>query len=205
MLLLPVFAEGQIITTVAGNGVHGYAGNGGLSTSAELDDPTFVTIDATGNLYIADTHNNVVRKVTTSGIITTIAGIYTAGFAGDNGPATSAKLDYPTCVVVDHSGNIYIADEQNRRVRKINTAGIITTIAGGGSGVGDGGPATSAALQAPYGIALDDTGNIYIGDRDDYRVRKVDTFGIITTFAGTGTGATVAMVALLILLNYIGL
>ncbi|MBS1652904.1 MAG: T9SS type A sorting domain-containing protein [Bacteroidetes bacterium] len=178
-----------IITTFAGTGVQGYSGDGAAATSAKLAGPTGVAVDALGNVYIADNSNNRIRKVNTSGIITTIAGIGGAnGFTGDGGAATAAKLGNPWGLTLDKNGNIYFSDSQNHRIRKINTSGIISTIAGIGSNgfSGDGSAATSAMLNLPCGVAIDTIGNVYIADRNNRRVRKVDITGIITTFAGTG-------------------
>jgi hypothetical protein len=177
------------MTTVAGNGRSGYLGDGGLATRAELYSPHGVGVDASGNVFIADNGNARIRKVNTNGIITTVVGNGGATYSGDGGPATAASLDQPYQVVVDGVGNLWIADAYNNRVRFVGTNGIITTVAGGGTnGLGDGGMATNAGLAWPYGVALDGAGNLYIGDYDDNRIRRVDTNGIITTIAGNGTG-----------------
>ncbi len=181
-------APGGTITTVAGGGNSGL-GDGGPATSSEFNDPEGVAVDASGNLYIADTQNNRIRKVTAStGVITTVAGNGTAGYSGDGGPATSAELSYPLGVAVDPSGNLYIADCHNVRIRKVTPSGTITTVAGGGnSGLGDSGPATSAELSAPDTVAVDSSGNLYIADLYTSRIRKVTaSTGIITTVAGNG-------------------
>ena len=177
-----------IITTVAGNGSAGYSGDGGPATSAQLDGPEGVAVDGSGNLYIADTCNNRIRKVSATGIITTVAGNGSAGYSGDGGPATSAQLSLPAGVAVDGSGNLYIADSGNNRIRKVSATGIITTVAGNGSPgySGDGGPATSAQLNQPAGVAVDASGNLYIADSSNNRIRKVSATGIITTVAGNG-------------------
>ena len=178
------------INTVAGNGTAGYLGDNGLATAASLSVPEAVAIDAAGNIYVADTFNNVIRKIAAStGYISTVAGIGTQGYSGDGGPATIAELYLPTGVAVDAVGNIYFAD--NQRIRKVTAStGIITTVAG--SGVqgysGDGGPAASAELNWPWAVAIDSAGNIYFTDTDNQRIRKVAvSTGIITTVAGTGT------------------
>jgi hypothetical protein len=166
-----------IITTVAGVGRSGYSGDGGPATSAQLIYGTSIAVDASGNIYIAHKDNNRIRMVTKStGIITTVAGGAGYGYSGDGGPATSAQLYSPTGVAVDASGNIYIADNDNYRIRMVTkSTGIITTVAGGaGYGYsGDGGPATSAQLSYPKGVAVDASGNIYIADNDNYRIRMV--------------------------------
>jgi sugar lactone lactonase YvrE len=178
-----------IISTIAGNGTGGFSGDGGAATAAELGAPDGVTVDSLGNIYIADEANNRIRKVSTTGIISTIAGNGTGSYSGDGGAATAAEINYPTGVVVDHSGNVYIADINNNRVRIVSTTGIITTFAGNGTGSysGDGGQATAAELDLPYGLAMDVSGNLYIGDASNNRIRKVNTLGIISTIAGNGS------------------
>jgi sugar lactone lactonase YvrE len=177
------------ISTVAGNGTHGSSGDGGPATSAALDTPMAVAVDSSGSLYIADRQNNRVRKVAANGIITTVAGTGTYGFSGDGGPAASAELNSPGGVAVDAGGNLYIADSNNSRIRKVAPNGIITTVAGTGiSGYsGDGGPAASAQLNTPRGLRADPAGNLFIADPLGSVIRKVDTNGIITTVAGNGT------------------
>jgi hypothetical protein len=232
------------ITTVAGNGSAGSAGDGGPAVSASLNNPTGVAVDATGNLYIADQYNNKIRVVNTAGVISTFAGTGSVGNGGDGGLATAAAMYYPAGIALDGLGSLYIADTNNQRIRKVNiSTGIITTVAGSGSvgyscaaggatavglhnpfGVaadglgniyiadtynqcirkvasgnintlagngqasfgGDGGPATSAALNYPTGVAVDGIGNIYIADVANNRVRMVSPLGTITTLAGTG-------------------
>jgi RHS repeat-associated protein len=178
-----------IITTVAGDGTQSYSGDGGPATQAKLYNPHGVAVDTAGNIYIADPGNHCIRKVDTSGTITTVAGDGTQGYSGDGGPAAQAKLYNPLGVAVDASGNIYIADMLNHCIRKVDTSGIITTVAGDGtqSYSGDGGPAAQAKLDFPCGVAVDASGNIYIADSYNHRVRKVDTSGIITTVSGDGT------------------
>jgi sugar lactone lactonase YvrE len=180
-----------IINTVAGNGTAGYTGDGGPATSAEFYGPVGVAVDASGNLYIADSGNCRVRKVTASTrIVSTVAGNGTCGYSGDGGPATNAEVYYPFGLAVDTAGNIYIADSNNNRVRKVTVAtGIISTVAGNGTWgySGDGGLATGATLAGVRDVAVDAAGNIYIGD-GSHRVRKVTaSTGIISTVAGNGT------------------
>ncbi|WP_247235524.1 NHL repeat-containing protein [Telluribacter sp. SYSU D00476] len=178
------------ISTVAGNGTNGFSGDGRAATSAGLSSPTGVTVDAAGNIYIADRGNHRIRKVAANGVITTIAGNGAAGFSGDGGAADRSSLQSPTSVVVDKAGNLYIADRDNHRIRRINARdNKISTLAGTGTAgfQGDGRAATSASLNAPTGVAVDAAGNLYIADKDNHRVRKVATNGVITTMAGNGT------------------
>ncbi len=197
LMLLSTGASGQYITTIAGTGtIPGYSGDGGQATNARLHAPSDIAFDATGNLYITDFLNNVIRKVDTFGIITTIAGTgYGAGsagggFSGDGGPATDAKLNGPYALVLDALDNIIFADGYNHIVRKVTPSGTITTIAGfhtlaGYSG--DGGMATDALLNNPVGIAIDKFGNIYIADDHNNAIRKINTSGTMSTIAGHTT------------------
>lgn len=188
-----------IITTVAGDGTFGYNGDGIPATSAQLSVPSGAAVDSAGNLYFADAYNNRIRKVSTSGVITTVAGTGIAGYNGDHIPAASAQLNFPQSVALDSAGNLYIAEYSNNRVRKVSTSGMISTVAGTGTPGynGDGIPAAAAQLSHPESVAVDSDGNVYIADWGNYRVRKVYTFGgvsrrmrrrgYITTIAGTGT------------------
>jgi trimeric autotransporter adhesin len=179
------------ISTFAGTGQPGFSGDGGPATSAKLYAPKGVAVDGQGNVYIADSNNFRVRKVDPGGTITTFAGGGKPGFLGDGGPATLATLRNPFGVAVDGQGNVYIADTDNMRVRKVSVGGTITTIAGNGvqGSSGDGGPATSALLRFPYGLAVDGQGNVYFADSGNNRVRKVSRGGTITPFAGTGANS----------------
>jgi len=177
-----------IITTFAGTGVAGFSGDGGPATSAQINTPRHIAVDAR-YLYIADNANNRVRRVDlATGIITTLAGTGVQGFSGDGGPATAAQLSGPNGLALD-SRNLYLVDTGNYRVRRVELAtGTITTVAGTGAPgfSGDGGPATAAQINNPFGVAVD-SGNLYIGDYGNNRVRRVDlATGTITTFAGTG-------------------
>ncbi|PZF72192.1 NHL domain-containing protein [Taibaiella soli] len=174
------------ITVVAGSGTNGFRGDGGPATAAQIGSSYGIVVDASGNIYVSDLDNNRVRKVSTSGIITTIAGTGAYGYTGDGGPATAAQLNSPHGLALDASGNLYICDEYNGRIRKVSTSGIITTVAGGGSG-GDGAAATAAALSFPIDVKVDASGNMYISDLQDEKIRKVNTAGIISTVAGNGT------------------
>ncbi|HVM59820.1 MAG TPA: HYR domain-containing protein [Verrucomicrobiae bacterium] len=186
-----VDAATGIITTVAGNGVSGYSGDGGAATNASVNSVYGVAVDYAGNLFIADTGNSRIRRVdAATGIITTVAGNGGIGFSGDGGAATNARVNGPFDVAVDRAGNLFIADFYNARIRRVDaTTGIITTVAGTGSSGyrGDGGPATSAKLYGPFGVALDGSANLFVADWFNYRVRRVDAItGIITTVAGNG-------------------
>ena len=193
-ILLATAAAAQVYTieTIAGGGDG--VGDDGPAIRAKLTEPTGVAVDAAGNIYIADRHNHRVRKVDTSGTISTFAGTGVGtrdyGFNGDGGPADRALLAFPEGVVVDAVGNVYIADTDNHRIRMVDASGIIRTIAGSGeSGFdGDDGPAISALLSEPSGVATDGAGNLYIADSRNHRIRKVDASGIIHTIAGTGVG-----------------
>ncbi len=182
-------ADGQIITTIAGNGILGFGGDGGPATAASFNGAMYVAVDGVGNMYIDDVLNYRVRKISAAGIISTIVGTGTDGFTGDGGPATAAEVSELNGVAVDIAGNIYISDSNH--IRKINTSGIITTIAGNGAigYSGDGGQATAAAI-APGAIATDSYGNIYFNSNGVAipRIRKINTSGIITTIAGGGFG-----------------
>ncbi len=187
-----VDAATGIITTVAGNGTLADSGDGGPATNASLGAPFGVAVDAQGNVFIADAGNEAVRRVDAdTGIITTVAGNGVVGFGGDGWPATSGSMNYPVAVAVDAHDNLYIADSYNRRVRRVDGAtGIITTAAGNGTSgsSGDGGPATSAELALPWGVAVDARGNLFIADVSNSRIRRVDaTSGVISTVAGDGT------------------
>ncbi len=177
------------ITTVAGNGTCCYSGDGNSATNAMLDAPSGVAVDSSGNIYIADTYNDRVRMVSASGTITTIAGDGIYGFAGDGAVAANAKLAYPEGLAVDSSGNLYIADSGNARIRQVNTSGAIATFVGGA--INDGGVSSFGLLNQPSGIVRDATGNTYIADTNNNRVRKVAANGIITTVAGTGTPGSI--------------
>ncbi len=175
-----------IVTTIAGNGSAGFSGDGGAAINAQLSAPYDVDVDANGNLYIADGGNFRIRKVSNSGIITTIGGNGTGGFSGDGGQATSASFFYPVGIAVDGIGRVYVADWGNNRIRVIDPSGIINTFAGNGSPSysGDGGPAVSASLFYPEEVCADNFGNVFIADRANDVIRKVNTAGVISTYAG---------------------
>jgi len=193
------FTSGQIIT-LAGTNTVGYNGDGIAATSANLKYPYGVAVDTAGNVYIADENCRIRKVMASTGLISTVAGNGTCGYLGDNGPATSAKLNSITSVALDSAGNIYVSDLYNMLIRVVNTgttqitiatiaipAGYIATVAGNGTNghVGDGGPATSAEFNSPFGVAVDTSGNIYVSDAYNSNIRKVTaSTGIITTVAG---------------------
>ena len=172
-----------MIATVAGNGTNSFFGDGAQATNASLNNPAAVAADDFGNLFIADIQNNRVRMVDTNGIITTVAGDGTNGFSGDGASATNAELFSPTGLAVDASGNLFVADSANNRIRMVDTNGIITTVAGNGTNgfSGDGGVATNADLSNPTGVALDASGNLFIADGNNDRIRKVTFLGAAPT------------------------
>src|SRR5207249_3913068 len=187
-------------------GTRGFSGDGGPATSVQLSDPAGVAVDGAGNLFIADTGNQRIRKVSPAGTITTVAGNGTFGPSGDGGPATSAQLSYPAGVAVDGAGNLFIVDTGNQRIRKVSPAGMITTVAGNGTygPSGDGGAATSAqfGFSGPTDVAVDSAGNLFIADSGNNRIReviassqtsslpRVGSFGQVVTGAGWSTSMT---------------
>ena len=180
------------ITTVAGTGVNGFSGDGGAATNAQLSWPEGLAFDAAGSLYIGDFGNRRIRKLTPDGIISTVAGSGLPGYqgySGDGGPATSAEFNTPAALAFDSAGSYYIDDLGNCVIRKVATTGIITTIAGNGTEAyaGDGGPGPSASLYMPQGVSVDASGNVFIGDSGNERIRKVSPDGTISTVAGNGT------------------
>ncbi|MFD7668401.1 NHL repeat-containing protein [Streptomyces sp. NPDC059788] len=186
-------AEGAI-ATVAGNGVAGFISDGGPGALTRIHYPQGVTVDKNGNLFIADRYNHRVRKVTPNGIITTVAGDGNAGYVSDGGPAVATRLHYPADVAVDDSGNLFIADTNNHRIRKVTPNGVITTVAGNGEAgyISDGGPAIATRLHYPHALTVDRSGNLYIADHHNHRIRKVTPNGNITTVAGNGEAGYVS-------------
>ncbi len=176
-----------IITTVAGTGAIGFSGDDGQGVAARLNGPEGVVVDAAGNVYIADTGNHRVRRVNASGVITTVAGTGVVGFGGDNGLATGARMNFPSALALDDSGNVFVTEREGNRVRKFAPGGSIVTIAGiGQEGFdGDDGLATEARISNPLGVAFR-AGKLYVADTDNHRIRRIDEGGIITTVAGTG-------------------
>jgi DNA-binding beta-propeller fold protein YncE len=180
-----------VIRTVAGSNVRGFGGDGGSATSAAFDQPRAAAVGPDGRVYVADTFNHRVRRVEPGGAVTTLVGTGEPDFSGDGGPASAATLQLPQALAVDPAGAaLFIADSGNHRVRRVDLAtGVITTFAGGPAPgfTGDGGPATAALLQDPKGVAAAPSGDVYIADAGNERVRRVDRNGTITTVAGTGT------------------
>jgi trimeric autotransporter adhesin len=179
-----------LISTYAGNGVNAFSGDGGQAVNASISDILSVALDPAGNLYIADSSNRRIRKVAPGGTITTVAGTGVQGYTGDGGQAISATLGRPVAVTLDVAGNLYYVDSVDQCVRRIDTNGIISTVAGNGVQAfsGDGGLAVSASLAFPLGIALDSKGNMYVADANNNRIRMINSSGIISTVAGGANG-----------------
>jgi sugar lactone lactonase YvrE len=176
-----------VITTIGGTGAKGYGGDGGPAVKALFNTPHGIAADPAGDVYVADPPNERIRRIdAATGIVTTVAGSGSAGSSGDGGPATAARLNHPKGVEIAPDGSLYIADNDNNEVRRVDlTTGIITTVAGTGAAgfSGDGGPATAARLHEPRNIAFDGAGRLYIVDQDNGRIRRVGTDGVISTFA----------------------
>ena len=177
-----------VITTVAGGPTPGFGGDGGPAVAARLQDPKAVWVAPSGDVYIADSGNERIRRVNPAGTISTVAGTGVAGYSGDGGPALAAQFDGPRGVAGDSAGNLYVADDNNNRVRRIDSSGVVSTVAGTGPAgfSGDAGPAGSAQLNHPRGVAVDGRGNVFIADTMNARIRMVDTAGVISTVAGCG-------------------
>jgi sugar lactone lactonase YvrE len=173
------------VTTLAGSGVPGSAN--GQGTAASFNFPTGIAVDASGNLYVADAGNNLIRKIDTSGNVTTLAGSGAAGAA--NGVGTAASFNAARGIAVDAGGNVYVADTSNNLIRKIDTSGNVTTLAGAGAQGAANGQGTAASFNGPYGLVVDANGNLYVADTDNNLIRKIDVSGNVTTVAGAGQGS----------------
>jgi len=197
----PVQAEGATVTTVAGKSPAGFSGDGGPAAEAQMHEPRMMTFAPSGDMYIADTFNQVIRKVDSAGTMSTVAGRFTGfvprdeadcvpNFSGEGGPATEATLSCPHGVAVDTAGNVYIADSANHAIRRVDPSGTIVTVGGAGGSAGDsgdGGPGTEARIQGPKGIVLDGRGGLLIADSGNDRVKRLElASGVITLVAGTG-------------------
>jgi trimeric autotransporter adhesin len=180
----------QTIYTFAGNGITGYTDSLGVPANAEFNHPWGLAMDRAGNFFVADYVNSAIRKISAAGVISTYAGTTTRGYGGDGAAATAAMMQRPASLALDNAGNLYIADAADNRIRKVDTGGIISTVAGTGAAgyTGDGAAAVAATFNTPTGIAIDNGGNLYVADSGNNVVRKINTAGIISTIAGTGTG-----------------
>lgn len=176
-----------VVSTLAGSGTPGFADAGGVSAAFNV--PAGVAVDSTGNVYVADTTNNRIRRVTPGGVVTTFAGQATGGFL--DGTGTSAQFNYPYAVAVDSSGFVYVADQTNRRIRKITPLGVVTTLAGNGTAASADGVGTNASFITPYGITVNSEGVVYLADQNARRIRAISPAGVVTTLAGNGTSSSI--------------
>ena len=172
-----------VVSTLAGQSLDGFAN--GTGTNARFTNPRGVAVDSSGNVYVADTGNQRIRKITSAGVVTTLAGSGVQGFA--NGTGTNAQFSNPSGVAVDSAGNVYVADYDNHRIRKITSAGVVTTLAGNGTAAFADGTGTSARFNSPQGVAVDSAGNVYVADYNNQRIRKITSAGVVTTLAGQTT------------------
>jgi len=172
------------VSTLAGSGTGGH--RDGTGTAARFKDPSGVAVDSGGNIYVADSTNHRIRKITSAGVVSTLAGSGTGFFA--NGIGTSAQFNYPRGMAVDSGGNIYVADSHNHRIRKITAAGDVDTLAGSGAEGFANGIGTSAQFHRPHGVAVDSVGNVYVADSSNHRIRKITVAGVVSTLAGSTRG-----------------
>ncbi len=180
-----VYIPTVTVSTLAGSSTDGFAD--GTGTAAQFKYPIRVAVDASGNVYVADFGNNRIRKITAAGVVSTLAGNGTKGFA--DGSSTTAQFSSPTGVAVDASGNVYVADTQNHRIRKITAAGVVSTLAGNGTSGFANGSSTTAQFFRPEGVAVDASGNVYVADTGNTRIRKITAGGVVSTLASSGTDA----------------
>jgi sugar lactone lactonase YvrE len=183
LVLLPYTFMAQVVTTFAGSGVVGALDATG--TAASFKKPVGVALDAAGNLYVADTGNNIIRKITASGVVTTFAGSGATG--SDDGNGINASFNSPNAVVVDASGTLFVADSFNHKIRKITAAGVVSTFAGSGTSGSDDATGIDASFFQPWDIAVDASGNLYVADFNNHKIRKITIAGVVSTFAGSGT------------------
>lgn len=184
--LIRKISSGGLVTTLAGSGASGSAD--GTGTAATFYFPTGVAADASGNIYVADSYNHKIRKITPDGVVSTLAGSGSPGAA--DGTGTAASFNYPNGVATDAAGNVYVADAQNNKIRKISAAGVVTTLAGSGTSGSADGTGTAATFNIPTGVATDASGNVYVADKNNYKIRMISSAGVVTTFAGTGTAGS---------------
>jgi sugar lactone lactonase YvrE len=182
--LIRKVTPGAVVTTLAGNIVLGFTD--GTGSAAQFRTPTGAALDAQGNVYVADWSNHAIRKITPGGVVTTLAGNGTPGFADGTGGA--ARFNYPYGLTVDGQGNVFVADEQNHSIRKITPAGVVTTVAGNGTIGFVNGNASNARFSFPSGLAIDGQGNMYVADRGNHSIRKITPAGVVSTLAGTTQG-----------------
>jgi sugar lactone lactonase YvrE len=184
--LVRKIAPGGVVTTLAGSGSPGSTNATG--TAASFNMPYGVTVDTSGNVYVSDITNNLVRKITPGGVVTTLAGSGATGFA--NGAGTLASFDVPIGPSIDPSGNVFTADEYNYAVREITSGGVVSTLAGTGSNGSANGTGTAASFSTPYGVAVDTSDNVYVADTGNDLIRKITSGGVVTTLAGSGSAGS---------------
>ena len=182
------WAQTFSVTTLAGSGNAGTAN--GTGTAAEFENPTSAVVDANGNIFVTDRTNDVIRRITPEGVVTTFAGSGTAGFA--DGTGTAARFNNPSGIAIDASGNLYVADRDNHNIRRITPAGVVTTLAGSTTAQNGttNATGTAARFNGPTGVAVDASGNVFVADASNHRIRRVTPAGVVTTFAGNGSGNT---------------
>ena len=183
--LIRKIAPGGVVTTLAGSGAPG--NTNGTGTAALFNQPVGIAVDSSGNVYVGDSHSDLIREITPGGVVTTLAGSGSSGSA--NGTGTAASFNNPFGVAVDSSGNVYVADNWNNQIRKI-TGGVVTTLAGSGAPGSTNGTGTSASFKNPNGIAVDSNGNVYVADWGNNLIREITSGGVVTTLAGSGTAGS---------------